>query len=428
MFVTKNQQVWEKRSSEKLKESSSIDQPREMVVVYKGALCLAPMVRAGNLPTRILALQNKVDLVWSPEIIDKKIITCDRVINTESNTIDYLAPYPKNRSRKDDDKRECVFRTHLGGAENGKLIFQIGTSDPDLAVKAALKVIDDVDGIDVNSGCPKPFSVHSGCGAALLRTPAKLEAILKNLVEKVGKPFAKPISVKIRILESEDTTLSLVSMILKTGIANLTVHCRTPDMRNSQSPIRDYMPKIYELCKENNVSLIMNGGMLDKNDFIKIRKEMGLDENVGGMFADKAEENPTIFLDEPLKWHEALIQYMKIATSLNNPLHNTKYMLTRLLKATKVDKAFVSVRDYKEIEFLIDNYLNKETGNFKVSEAMKYMSNLRAKDKELKRLKQQEIQLEKNRLEKLTKKQKISKSATQLKDFPEDHIDKKQKI
>ncbi|XBW38088.1 hypothetical protein QEN19_003675 [Hanseniaspora menglaensis] len=396
-----------------------------MPVVYKGALCLAPMVRAGNLPTRILALQNKVDLVWSPEIIDKKIITCDRVINKESNTIDYLAPYPENRSKKDGVKRECVFRTHFGGEEKGKLIFQIGTSDPDLAVQAALKVIEDVDGIDVNSGCPKPFSVHSGCGAALLRTPDRLESILRNLVEKVGKPYSKPISVKVRILESEESTLSLLSQILKTGISNLTVHCRTPDMRNRQSPIREYIPKIYNLCKENNVSLIMNGGLLNKKDFIKIRKEMGLDVDVGGMFADKAEENPTLFLDDPLPWYQVLINYIDIAKKLNNPIHNTKYMLTRILRTDKIDKAFVSVKSYEEIDYLINTFLNKETGHFEIKQAMKYMQDLRSKDKEQRRLEQQRIQLEKNKIE---KKEKTAQKLldNNLKD--DEHIEKKQKV
>ena len=399
-----------------------------MTVVYKGALCLAPMVRAGNLPTRLLALKNKADLVWSPEIIDKKIITCERVINAESNTIDYLAPYPENRPPKDGVNRECVFRTHLGGEEKGKLIFQIGTSDPDLAVKAALKVIEDVDGIDVNSGCPKPFSVHSGCGAALLRTPDKLEAILKNLVEKVGKPFSKPISVKIRILENEETTLTLVSRILKTGIQNLTVHCRTPSMRNRQSPIREYLPKIYNLCKENNVSLIVNGGLSNKKDFIKIREEMGLDEEVGGMFADRAEENPTIFLDDPLPWYKVLMNYIEIAKSLNNPLHNSKYMLTRILRNDKIDKAFVSIKSYEEIDYLIDTYLNKETGTFKVKEAMVYMQSLRSKDKELKRLKQQQEQQEKNRIEKLLKEQKKKDASIDKQHETDEHVDKKQKL
>jgi len=34
------------------------------MVDYKGKLVLAPMVRAGELPTRLLALRYGADLVW----------------------------------------------------------------------------------------------------------------------------------------------------------------------------------------------------------------------------------------------------------------------------------------------------------------------------------------------------------------------------
>lgn len=50
----------------------------------------------------------------------------------------------------------CAFRTHP--KEKDQLIFQIGTSNADRAVALAKKVQNDVSGIDVNMGCPKPAS------------------------------------------------------------------------------------------------------------------------------------------------------------------------------------------------------------------------------------------------------------------------------
>jgi tRNA-dihydrouridine synthase 2 len=41
---------------------------------------------------------------------------------------------------------------------------------------------DDVAGIDVNMGCPKPFSIKGGMGAALLTKPDTVKAILSALV------------------------------------------------------------------------------------------------------------------------------------------------------------------------------------------------------------------------------------------------------
>lgn len=42
------------------------------MIEYTNKLCLAPMVRSGELPMRLLALKYGADLVWSPELVDKK--------------------------------------------------------------------------------------------------------------------------------------------------------------------------------------------------------------------------------------------------------------------------------------------------------------------------------------------------------------------
>jgi tRNA-dihydrouridine synthase 2 len=63
-------------------------------------------------------------------------------------------------------------------------------------------------------GCPKAFSIKGGMGAALLSQPERIKAILTTLVK--GLPHL-PITCKIRILPSEEDTLSLVKMIESTG-------------------------------------------------------------------------------------------------------------------------------------------------------------------------------------------------------------------
>lgn len=294
------------------------------MVQYAGKLVLAPMVRAGELPTRLLALKHGADLVWSPEIIDKKLIQCQRQVNDTLKTVDFIIP-----AKREGTEPGVVFRT-VPEVEHGKLIFQIGTSTPSLAVEAALKVIEDVAGIDVNAGCPKHFSIHSGMGAALLQTPDKLCSILIELVEKVGKIYGKPISVKIRILKDEEDTLTLVEKLCATGITNLTVHCRTTPMRNRESPIRAYIPKIYEICERNKVSLIMNGAIRDKEHFEQLRSDLNLPKTIGGMMADCAERNPTVFSESPLPWFKAVKEYLDIANQYNHHPANVKYMMNRM--------------------------------------------------------------------------------------------------
>lgn len=51
----------------------------------------------------------------------------------------------------------CTFRT--SPEEKDRLIFQIGTSNAERAVATAKMIQNDVSGIDVNMGCPKPVRI-----------------------------------------------------------------------------------------------------------------------------------------------------------------------------------------------------------------------------------------------------------------------------
>lgn len=297
------------------------------MVNYTGKFVLAPMVRVGDLPTRLVALESGADLVWGPEIIDKKILTCKRVENPQLKTVDFVVQGEKSNKKAAPESR-VEFRT-ARYLEKGKLIFQMGTANPDLAVQAAKIVIDDVDGLDVNAGCPKHFSIHAGMGAALLKTPDLLCDILKRLVEEVGKPNEKPISVKIRILENEEETLKLVDRLLETGISNLTVHCRTRNMRNREAPIRDYIPAIVDRCRAKKVSCIVNGGIKGYADYKEIQKTYG--EDVGAMVAEAAEQNPTVFSQNPYHWAKAAKCFDKYARQFGNFYINSKFCLARIV-------------------------------------------------------------------------------------------------
>lgn len=324
------------------------------------------MVRAGELPTRLLALQHNCDLVWSPELIDKKLIQTIRSHNDRLNCHDYNMP-----------NGTLVFRT-FPRIEAGKMILQIGSSNPDLAVKAANHVIGDVDGIDLNAGCPKHFSIHSGMGAALLSTPDLLCDILTQLVQKVGVPNGKPISVKIRLLPEEKDTLALVERLCGTGVKNLTVHCRTRDMRNREAPIRDYLTQIESVCKKHHVSLIINGGIKTRSQFVELRKELGLSTDVGGMIAECAESNPTVFDDRPeAKWWIVANKYVQLATLWDNNFGNTKYMLSRIVPGKSPVFQYVArCKDYDQLKHVLN--LIKETDGTVMEDPLPFLNQVQA--------------------------------------------------
>ncbi|KAG0137587.1 hypothetical protein HOY82DRAFT_477688 [Tuber indicum] len=288
-----------------------------------GKCVLAPMVRTGELPTRLLALKYGADLVWGPETVDKGIIGAQRVVNSKINCIDFVKPQTGGQY---DEK--VIFRT-CPAIESGKLIFQLGTASPELAVEAAKIIVGDVAGIDVNSGCPKHFSIHSGMGAALLKNPDKLIDILTSLVTEVGEPNSVPISVKIRLLEPHTDTIGLVQRLCTTGISRVTVHCRTIPMRPREPAIRGVLSEIANVCHEAGIECFANGDVTSRAHAEELIEKHGVD---GCMIARAAETNPSVFLSgEKLPWRDVAREYMKIAVEVDNHFPNIKFCLLHII-------------------------------------------------------------------------------------------------
>ncbi|RYP54921.1 hypothetical protein DL768_000485 [Monosporascus sp. mg162] len=312
-------------------ESKKVPVPRSGVD-YRGKVVLAPMVRSGELPSRLLALHYGADLVWGPETVDRSMIGTTRRYYPDTKIIEWTRkPSQGAKQPPADIKDSIIYRMH-SEKEAGKLIFQIGTSNPDLAVEAAKLVAADVAGIDVNAGCPKPFSTHDGMGAALLRTPDKLCAILEALVKNIVPEFEIGISVKIRLLETAQETEALVRRLVATGITGLTVHCRTTPMRPRERAIRGQLRMIADVCREAGVACIMNGDVENRDQAMQLIQEFGVD---GAMIATAAEKNSSCFQTKAqgglLPWNEVVEQYIRYALEVENKFGNTKYLLCQLI-------------------------------------------------------------------------------------------------
>lgn len=301
-------------------------------VDYRGKIVLAPMVRSGELPSRLTALHYGADLVWGPETVDRSMIGTTRRFNPDTRTIDWTRkPSLGAKTPPADIKDSIIYRMHPE-KEKGKLIFQIGTSNPDFAVQAARLVAADVAGIDVNAGCPKPFSTHDGMGAALLRTPDKLVAILEALVKNIVPEFEIGISVKIRILDTAAETETLVRRLVATGITGLTVHCRTTPMRPRERAIRGQLRMIADVCREAGVACLMNGDVENRDQALELIQEYGVD---GAMIATAAEKNPSCFRSSAdgsiLPWEQVVEQYVRYAMEVENKFGNTKFLLCQMI-------------------------------------------------------------------------------------------------
>nr|WOD45679.1 tRNA-dihydrouridine synthase 2 [Trichoderma atroviride] len=301
-------------------------------VDYRGKIVLAPMVRSGELPSRLLALKYGADLVWGPETVDRAIIGTTRRYNEATQTVEWFRVASHGQKEPPPDAKENIIYATHPEKEKNRLIFQIGTSDPDRALQAARLVAADVAGIDVNAGCPKPFSTSGGMGAALLRTPDKLCAILETLVKNITPEFEIGISVKIRILETPAETEALVRRLVATGITGLTVHCRTTPMRPRERAIRGQLRMVADICHEAGVACLMNGDVESRDQGLKLAQEFGAD---GAMIAVSAEKNPSCFRAEAdgglAPWEEVVKEYVKAAMDVENRFGNTKYLLAQMV-------------------------------------------------------------------------------------------------
>ncbi|KAG8833667.1 hypothetical protein FRC17_010271 [Serendipita sp. 399] len=292
---------------------------------FKNSIVLAPMVRSGTMPTRLLALKYGASLVWGPEIVDKAMLHAKRTVNEKTGVVSF------------EGITSSIWSCHP--AERPYLIYQIGSSSPSLAVAAALLVSRDVSGVDLNCGCPKPFSTSGGMGAALLDTPDILCDILTSL--RKALPPHISVSCKIRILPDPQKTLVLVERIVKTGISCLTVHCRTRNMRKGERAIPERLRAIVDFVRamrdENgnpyDVAIIANGDVEGWSDIQRVKDITGAD---GFMVATKAEENPSCFSADMIDGEELIARYLRIANYTSNTFGNTKHCISTFKSAPGV--------------------------------------------------------------------------------------------
>ncbi|MCP9260568.1 hypothetical protein DINM_003558 [Dirofilaria immitis] len=221
--------------------------------LYAKKLILAPMVRAGRTPLRILALEYGADLVYTEEIVDQKLLSSQRSVNDTFGTIDYTC--------EDDVVLRICDRN-----ERQKCVLQIGTSDAQRAADVVKKCIgNDVAAIDINMGCPKPFSIAGGMGAALLGNPEKAKEIVQTCVST----SAVPISCKIRVLDKRDDTLEFAKMLERCGVSAIGIHGRR---RNERRGDMNRINEIREVTEAVSVPIIANGfsgSIKEYDDIIK---------------------------------------------------------------------------------------------------------------------------------------------------------------
>lgn len=201
----------------------------------KGKLILAPMQGVTDVAFRMLCKELGAGICYT------EFISADALIHYKlgNNIFDVIA-----------EERPVV--TQIFG-EDKKKIFIAGEF---------LEGKTDV--IDLNIGCPAPKVLALGGGAALLKSPKKVEEILEML-----NTLKTPISCKIRlgIDDKHITAFEIAKIAEKTGCCAIAVHPRTQEQGYSGKADWDYIRKIKELV---SIPVIGNGDVNSELDAERI--------------------------------------------------------------------------------------------------------------------------------------------------------------
>lgn len=208
-------------------------------------IILAPMAGITNLPFRLINREFGIGLAFT------EMISANGLIRGMKKTLHYL-------DSQDDDRPLGV---------------QIFGTEPSILADAARIVTDlGVDLLDINMGCPVKKVVKTGAGAALMKDPPRIKAIL----EAVRAGTSLPLTVKIRAgwRPQQVNVLEIAKIAEESGVDAVIVHPRTADQGFSGRADWSLIEKVKAQLK---IPVIGNGDILCGADALRMMQITGCD-------------------------------------------------------------------------------------------------------------------------------------------------------
>lgn len=157
-------------------------------------------------------------------------------------------------------------------ASGTPVILQLLGSEPELLAQSAVNAVAaGASAIDLNFGCPSRFVNRNRGGAALLKEPQRMGAIIAAVRKSV--PAHLPVSAKIRLgYESPDHAVELAQIVEEAGASFLTVHARTREDGYREPARWEWLGKIREAI---DIPLVANGDINSVADYRQCRAISG---------------------------------------------------------------------------------------------------------------------------------------------------------
>ncbi|HBB67374.1 MAG TPA: tRNA dihydrouridine synthase DusB [Elusimicrobia bacterium] len=228
-------------------------------VELRNNLALAPMAGITNAAFRSLCIEGGAGLVVS------EMVSAESIRYGNKKSLKLLEIYPS----------EHPIAMQLFGADPGSMA---------RAAKLAEELGADI--IDINAGCPVKKVLRSGAGAALMKEPLILDAIVKKTVKAVSVP----VTVKIRcgLVSGEVISPRLALVIESAGGSAITLHGR-PASSFHTGPV-DF-DALAATAAAVRIPIFGNGGARTAADAARI-----LGTGCAGVAIGRAAvENPSVF-------------------------------------------------------------------------------------------------------------------------------------
>ncbi len=182
--------------------------------------------------------------------------------------------------------KEPAKRLYYEEAER-PITFQIYGDDPDLILKAALKIEPlKPDIIDLNMGCPAKSIADRGAGVGMMPSPKKIARTFKLLTSALKVP----VTGKIRLGWDRDKNYKLIARIVEeNGGSLIAVHGRTKEQRYSGDADWDAVAEVKSTVR---IPVVGSGDVRTVSDIQRMKQHTNCD---AVMIGRAAIANPWIF-------------------------------------------------------------------------------------------------------------------------------------
>jgi tRNA-dihydrouridine synthase C len=240
------------------------------------------------------------------------------------------------------------------------VIFQLlGGHAERMALSAARAVEAGALAIDLNFGCPAPTVNNHDGGAAILKSPCRIEEIVRAVREAV--PAHIPVAAKLRLgWDDPNAVHENADRAAKGGAAWIAIHGRTKTQGYTPPA---YWGPIGEVRRRLDIPVIANGEIWTVEDFLRCREETGCEHFMLGRGAlanpqltaqvayelGLLPEKPPAYPD-PADWRFLLTRFLEISEPLSD---NPSYSLRRVkqwMRYVALKRPFAGFDELKRLE------------------------------------------------------------------------------